>query len=149
MDNKRSERGCYKAEHQKWEPLSYGFQRAVLNSISCIQRSHFINIFSGFLLDNIDDIVNRYYTDKFTFRINHRDGDKIIICNVACHFFLVCFRMNAYDIFSHDIFQRSVGTGKQKLPYGNNPYQMALFIYGVKIESTFDVSFKLHGSYSI
>ena len=149
MDNQWSDRSREKAEHQERDSFFNGFKRAVLDPIRRIQGGHFVYVLGRLFFDDINNVIDGHYTDKSVFGIHDRDGNEVVMRDIAGHDFLVCFWVDGYQIFGHDIFELSIRAREKKLSQRDDPHQSILFIYGVEIECGFHVSLKLHGCYGI
>jgi len=97
-------------------PLLDGCEGAVLDPVSGVQRQHFVDVFGGLFVDDIDDVVDRDHSRELALRVDDRDGHQVVVRHLPRHLLLVGFRVHADHFPGHDVLQRRIGPGKQQLP---------------------------------
>jgi len=101
----RGEGGGDQAHQQPGEPFFQGFSGAEVNAVVLGDTGEFIDIFGGFFLDDVDDVVHGDDPHQTVGVVHDGDGQQIVVGHNGGYFLLVRMRVHLVHIRLHDLFQ--------------------------------------------
>ena len=102
--------------------------RVVSQTVSATEfaadAAHFQNVFRGFFLDDLDDIVCGDDADQPLIRIDHRRRSQIVALELPRHLFLVGLDLDRVNVGDSQVFDRDQPLGAQQAIERHRPQQM-------------------------
>ena len=90
---------------------------------------HFIG---GFLLEDVDGIIDGYYADEALFFIDNGDGEEIKLFERVGNFFLGGIGGDADGIFGHDFLDNDIIIGYEQIFQADHAFELAAIISDIE-----------------
>ena len=100
-------------------------------------------------MDDIYNIIYRYYPHKFLIFVDNRERREIVFCEDLCHILLIVCGIHAHKVGCHYFLYRCIRTCKKKVFQTHNADQESFPVNYIGVVYCFlvktDVSYCLYG----
>ncbi len=103
-----------------------------------------IDVLGGFVLDDVDHVVNRDDANELVLLIHDRDGQEVVGRDLPGDLFLIHLHAGADQIGGHDPLQRRLRRHEQQTPQRDDADEMTTLVHDVEIEDHLDVAAALN-----
>ena len=122
------ERGREHEKHQPRDAVFPDLKRAGTGVRTVTRRDtgHFLDVFGGLLLHDVDDVVDRDDADEAAFLVHDRDGEQVIVRELFRDVLLVVRGAGVDDVRVHDVLKDLVIVAQKQILDRDDALQPAL-----------------------